>query len=443
MPHRIAVVGAGIAGLSAAYDLTKAGHKVTVYEAEDFVGGRMADRIVNGICTHSGASIIFSFNREMFDLIDELGLTADLRDLGNAAAVTVDNGAQCYELRLTFNPSFLLNHPAFGLKTKVKLAALLPDMIAAGLKTDPCLMHTAAEWDDESVSDYIRRKVSEEFLENYVEPYLRAPWHWEPEDISRAYLLSLMGHVVTGTEYTFRQGIGHLTRTLAGKLDVRLSTRVEQIKADESKCTLALTSPEGAQVEHADYVVCAVQGTRVSRLVTSLSPMERDLFTSVRYNRGARVYYALKRPPETARVWYARRHPSPISLYHASGADPYVPDGFVQPPVIQAELIPALSRRIAEEHGQNRVECYIRAHIRRLHPSLDEDLTDIAEQWWDDMLPEWYPGYARKVAAFLEGRRHIRARIAYCGDYLSQSHTGGACASGRMVARLINEQARR
>ena len=62
----IAVVGAGIAGLSAAYDLTKAGYAVTVYDRNDHPGGRMADVIVNGSCTHSGASILFSFNKEMF-----------------------------------------------------------------------------------------------------------------------------------------------------------------------------------------------------------------------------------------------------------------------------------------------------------------------------------------------------------------------------------------
>ena len=40
----IAVVGAGIAGLSAAWDLQRAGHKVTVWESSDLPGGRMADR---------------------------------------------------------------------------------------------------------------------------------------------------------------------------------------------------------------------------------------------------------------------------------------------------------------------------------------------------------------------------------------------------------------
>ena len=36
---KIAIIGAGFGGMAAAYDLAKAGHKVTIYEAADYVGG--------------------------------------------------------------------------------------------------------------------------------------------------------------------------------------------------------------------------------------------------------------------------------------------------------------------------------------------------------------------------------------------------------------------
>lgn len=399
----------------------------------------MADRIVNGICTHTGASIIFSFNKEMFGLIDELGIRADLHDLGDDAAVMVDNGEKRYELRLTFSPTYLLTHPAFGLKTKAKLANLLPDMIKAGVTTDPCLMHTAAGYDDESVAEYVTRKISAEFLDNYLEPYFRAPWHWEPERISRAYLVSLMGHVVSGTEYTFKQGIGHLTRTLAARLDVRLGNRVARLAGDERIVTLEIENGRGRETVHADLAVCAVQGTRVARMVTGLAPQDRDFFDAVRYTRGARVYYAIRnRNAEEKRIWFARKHPSKVSLYHVSVDDPFTPEGFTQPAFLQAELAPEVSRRVAADGKEHDLESYIREDVRRLYPDLDKDLVAIAPQWWDEMLPEWYPGYARQVAAFLQRQESGAQRIYYCGDYLSQSHTGGACASGRNVARLIS-----
>lgn len=438
MPKTIAVIGAGVAGLSAAHDLKKAGHRVTVYDRNTFPGGRMADQVVNGINVHTGASIIFSFNREMLALIDELGLRKDLYDIGEDAAVECDNGKKRYELRLTPNPAFLLGHKAFGVRTKAKLAALLPDMIAGGLKTDPCMMHTAVAYDDESVTDYITRKVSEEFLENYIEPYFRAPWHWEPENISRAYLLSLMGHVVTGTEYTFRQGIGHLTRTLAKRLDVELGSDVVRIAEGADGVAIEIGHGRQKRTIVADLVVCAVEGTRVGALVAGLPGEEQSFFQKVRYSRGARLYYALNhRKSKAVRRWFTRKHPSTISLYHVSNEDPFVPEGFVQPACIQAELTPQVSARVAEEGGQGRLDGYIRDDILKLYPGADDAVTSIAEQWWDDMLTEWYPGYARRMAEFLERQQKTPRRVYFCGDYLSQSHTGGACASGRTVARTL------
>lgn len=73
----IAIIGAGYAGMSAAYDLTKAGHTVTIYEAANHVGGLAAgfkephwDWSVEKFYHHWFAS-----DEHMLGIIDELGLS--------------------------------------------------------------------------------------------------------------------------------------------------------------------------------------------------------------------------------------------------------------------------------------------------------------------------------------------------------------------------------
>ena len=52
---RIAIIGAGISGLTAGYELKKAGFDVTVYEKEALVGGRMSTRVIEGFHFDIGA----------------------------------------------------------------------------------------------------------------------------------------------------------------------------------------------------------------------------------------------------------------------------------------------------------------------------------------------------------------------------------------------------
>ncbi|HDD56154.1 MAG TPA: FAD-dependent oxidoreductase, partial [Chloroflexi bacterium] len=77
----IAVIGAGYGGLSAAYDLTRAGHGVVVYEAADRAGGLAAgfkephwDWSVEAYYHHWFAS-----DEHMLGLIEELGLSEKVR----------------------------------------------------------------------------------------------------------------------------------------------------------------------------------------------------------------------------------------------------------------------------------------------------------------------------------------------------------------------------
>ncbi len=70
----VTVIGAGIAGLSAAYRLKQNGFSVKILEANTYAGGRMTQLESNGLSYNSGARLCYSFYQEVNRLISDLGL---------------------------------------------------------------------------------------------------------------------------------------------------------------------------------------------------------------------------------------------------------------------------------------------------------------------------------------------------------------------------------
>jgi monoamine oxidase len=74
---RIAIVGAGVSGLNAAYKLKQAGLTATIFEGASRTGGRMftaRDLLADGLTTELGGEFIDSSHEEMFRLMTEFGL---------------------------------------------------------------------------------------------------------------------------------------------------------------------------------------------------------------------------------------------------------------------------------------------------------------------------------------------------------------------------------
>ena len=70
----VIVVGAGIAGLTAAYQIKKAGCDVLVLEVNDYVGGRMANVEWEGFLVDVGAKFVTTTDRTLLNLVQEVGL---------------------------------------------------------------------------------------------------------------------------------------------------------------------------------------------------------------------------------------------------------------------------------------------------------------------------------------------------------------------------------
>jgi hydroxysqualene dehydroxylase len=80
------VIGAGIAGLSAAVRLVDAGRNVVVHEAASFAGGRCRSYLdpTLGFVIDNGNHLLLSGNHEALDYLDRIGARETLRDPGAA-----------------------------------------------------------------------------------------------------------------------------------------------------------------------------------------------------------------------------------------------------------------------------------------------------------------------------------------------------------------------
>jgi protoporphyrinogen oxidase len=117
---KIGIIGAGAAGLAAAYDLAKDGHAVAVYERSPFVGGQASTFDVGGAPLERGYHHLFTSDTDMVDLVHEIGLGDRMRWI--ESTVGTFHGGKIYNFvsaldLLRFKPLSLLGRVRLGLLT--------------------------------------------------------------------------------------------------------------------------------------------------------------------------------------------------------------------------------------------------------------------------------------------------------------------------------------
>ena len=431
--RRIIVIGAGIAGLVAARRLALTGNSVLVLEAGETPGGRVGDREVRGIRFNAGARLLYAFSRPFNALLDEIGLTPALIPVRGLSAECVDSG-ESWTVELMPGLKSLLT-PGLSVRERLRFVTFGLKALAVRRQADPDDAASMATADGLTLADHIRRALGPRVLERMIEPIFRGTRNWNAEEASAAFFASVTPHLVgRDTVHVLAGGMGRLPEALAAGLRVETGTRVLSVETPEAGFSRVHVERQGAAVVHeAEIVVCATEGSLAARLFPQLSEEDRSFFSAVRYNALGIVHYRLDRPVTPAMQFFTRAAAGPVSTWQQVPGN----EATGQAPQLYAQLSPEAVAQAVRENSTGRIDELVAERVRALYPALDRDCVDRHNQWIERMLPVFYPGYARAMAAFRSRQTSARRRVYFCGDYLAQSLVTGAAASGERAAADI------
>ncbi len=288
----VAVVGAGIGGLTAAHRLRQAGRDVRVFEAAPRVGGRMAASRVDGYLVDEGAETIADRGYDAtWRLIRELGVPReDLVPVRAGFALWRDGRAHAH-----------LGHPA-GLLTG---AGMSPAGRLGWLRFTARLLRGRREFDPDrpelappgaaTLAEFAaghHRDVHDCLLQ----PLSGHCFGWRSDRSAAAPMLAtLLAVGGAGAKWTtYTTGMDTLARALAGHVPVELgcaATAVEPVGTQEARLHLA-----DGRVLTARQVLLALPAPAALELHAGPPPAERAYLEACTFTPMLKAVCLLDRP---------------------------------------------------------------------------------------------------------------------------------------------------
>ena len=173
---RVAVVGAGVAGLTCAYRLTQRGHVCDVYERWPGLGGQAATLDVGrGHLLERYYHHLFTSDRHIVDLYDELGMPGELEWRPSSVAFFLEGRSWPFT-----SPLDLLRFRPLSLRSRIRMGVAVLRLQRGGSDVAPFEGITARTW--------IARAMGAEAYEKVWGPLLRGKFGDRADDISMAWL---------------------------------------------------------------------------------------------------------------------------------------------------------------------------------------------------------------------------------------------------------------
>lgn len=314
---RIAIIGGGIAGLSAAFFLEKARRDRsgavdlawTLFEKSDRLGGVIKTENRDGYVLEAGPDSFLTMKPDGAQLCRDLGIGDQLIGSNDAERKTYI----LVQGRLVPIPEGL----EFMVPTRVAPMAATP-LFSLGTK-----LRMAREWfasstpqnDDESVGDFVRRHFGQQMVERVAEPLLAGVYGGDADRLSvravlprfvemerahgslvRATLKARKQRLNTGAQRqplftSLRSGMQQMVDALVASLPAG-SLRLQQQEIGLLRTKNGWQVAGGSAGEEFDSVLLAVPATVSASLLQSLQPKLAGLLGKIHYTSSAAVALA-------------------------------------------------------------------------------------------------------------------------------------------------------
>lgn len=301
----VVVIGGGISGLGVAYALHRAGRAVRLLEATASVGGVIRSERVNGWLIESGPNSALNSSIEVERAIEDLGLFGE-RVFASPASRTRFIVRDSVPVPVPTGLLAFVRTPLWSRRAKWRL---LGEPFAG-----------RGPGGDESVAQFVRRRLGEEILEYGVDPFVSGVYAGDPETLSLAATFPTLrrleqahGGLVRGVLarigrprapkptrrgiYSFQDGLGALPRALAARLSdaVWPNTRARRIERLPAGFRVHVDRAGSALSIDAAHVVVATPADAAAELVGSLAPNLADELAAIVYAPVAVVFTAFTR----------------------------------------------------------------------------------------------------------------------------------------------------
>ena len=293
--RRIAVVGGGISGLLAASELTRAGHRITLFEAASYAGGHtntIAVEEPGGIINvDTGFIVLNDRNYPNFErILAELGVTTQPANM----SFGVSDGRGEFEWAAR-GARGIFARP--GHLVDPRFLRMLADLVRFNREARGLLDRDAAS--GPSLREFLAAgDYSEYFVERLIVPQAAAVWSADPDQMwsfPAAFLAAFFDNhgvlqlrnrpqwrSIPGGSDTY---VGPLTAPYADR--IRLATPVRRIEREPESVLLTTD----AATERFDEVVIASHSDQALAMLADPTPLERELLGAIPYKSNEAVLH--------------------------------------------------------------------------------------------------------------------------------------------------------